>query len=69
MSQGVAVEEGSHEELMALKKEYYRLVTAQVKSIEDVEVVDKIKTEIKATDDEIENVENNEVDSKVSESK
>ncbi|CAH1099162.1 unnamed protein product [Psylliodes chrysocephalus] len=64
LSQGVAVEEGSHEELMALKKEYYRLVTAQVKSIEDVEVVDKIKTEIKATDDEIENVENNEVDSK-----
>ncbi|KAI2474213.1 Multidrug resistance protein-like protein 49-like protein, partial [Diabrotica virgifera virgifera] len=32
LSQGVVVEEGTHEELMENKREYYRLVTTQVKS-------------------------------------
>ncbi|XP_050514648.1 ATP-dependent translocase ABCB1-like isoform X1 [Diabrotica virgifera virgifera] len=43
LSQGVVVEEGTHEELMELKQEYYRLVTAQVKSSEQFEVAEKKK--------------------------
>lgn len=34
LSQGVVIEEGSHNELMALKNQYYGLVTAQLPSNE-----------------------------------
>ncbi|CAG9838848.1 unnamed protein product [Diabrotica balteata] len=41
LSQGVVVEEGTHEELMETKREYYRLVTAQVKSSEQFQAEKK----------------------------
>lgn len=37
LSQGVVVEEGTHDELMKLKNEYYKLVTSQITSTEGVE--------------------------------
>lgn len=41
MSQGQIVEQGTHNELMALGKEYYQLVTAQVKTNENVDASKK----------------------------
>ncbi|CAG9855747.1 unnamed protein product [Phyllotreta striolata] len=53
LSNGVVVEEGTHEQLMGLKKEYFRLVTAQVKSLEAFAQSNHVKAETKAlVDDE-----------------
>lgn len=54
MSQGQIVEQGTHDELMSLGKEYYQLVTAQVKTKEIVEASKKDGTQddIQNDDDE-----------------
>lgn len=44
LSKGKVVEQGTHEELMALGKEYYHLVMAQVKTNETVEASKKTDT-------------------------
>lgn len=41
LSDGQVVEQGTHDELMARGKEYYNLVTAQVKTNEAVEASNK----------------------------
>lgn len=51
MSQGRVVEQGTHEELMALGKEYFNLVTAQVKTSEAVEASQKGNKEVAPNDD------------------
>lgn len=51
MSQGEVVEQGTHEELMALGKEYYALVTAQVSSAEPEDLSAGAKSPLRSPTD------------------
>lgn len=55
LDNGAVVEEGNHDELMARQSEYYRLVTAQVKSTEqfDVSAQQSPDTSILQSEDEV----------------
>lgn len=51
VSKGEVVEQGTHEELMALQKEYYALVTAQVSSAEAEDLSAGARSPIKSPTD------------------
>ncbi|KAG5875736.1 hypothetical protein JTB14_010724 [Gonioctena quinquepunctata] len=52
LSDGVVVEQGTHEELMALKKDYYSLVMAQVRSSDEIEAYEKEKKIVRVHEDD-----------------
>ncbi|XP_057672648.1 multidrug resistance protein 2-like isoform X1 [Diorhabda carinulata] len=60
LSQGVVVEEGTHDQLMALKNEYYKLVTAQVTTTNEKD--DSNKKTVDKEEIEDVDVEGNELD-------